>query len=85
MSRVQVAEQDAAGKVQEELDRPYGFIGGWRAVDTDLDVVAAESALSQAPGPLEEGGAMLLSLKHDGEAQARPSEALAARRPGIGG
>jgi excisionase family DNA binding protein len=71
VSRVQVAEryvravdeQDAARKVQEELDRPYGFIGGWRTVDTDLDVVAAESALSQAPGPLEEGGAMLLSLK----------------------
>lgn len=85
MSRVQVAEQDAARKVQEELDRPCGFIGGWRTVDTDLDVGSRGSALSQAPGPLEEGGAMLLSLKRDGEAQARPSEALAARRPGIGG
>jgi excisionase family DNA binding protein len=71
VSRVQVAEryvravdeQDAVRKVQEELARPYGFIGGWRTVDTDLDVDEAESSLSQAPGPLEEGGAMLLSLK----------------------
>jgi excisionase family DNA binding protein len=71
VSRVQVAEryvravdeQDAVRKVQEELDRPYSFIGGWRTVDTDLDVAEAESPLSQAPGPLEEGGAMLLPLK----------------------
>ncbi len=71
VSRVQVSEryvravdeQDAARKVQEELDRPYGFIGGWRTVDTDLDVVEAESPLHQAPGPLREGGPALLSLK----------------------
>jgi excisionase family DNA binding protein len=71
VSRVQVAEryvravdeQDAVRKVQEELARPYSFIGGWRTVDTDLDVVEAESSLSQAPGPLEEGGTMLLPLK----------------------
>jgi excisionase family DNA binding protein len=71
VSRVQVAEryvravdeQDAVRKVQEELARPYSFIGGWCTVDTDLDVAEAESSLSRAPGPLEEGGAMLLSLK----------------------
>lgn len=71
VSRVQVAEryvravdeQDAVRKVQEELARPYSFIGGWRTVDTDLDVAEAESSLSQAPGPLDEGGAMLLPLK----------------------
>lgn len=71
VSRVQVAEryiravddQDAVRKVQEELDRPYGFIGGWRTVDTDLDVAEAESPLQKAPGPLDEHGSMLLPLK----------------------
>jgi hypothetical protein len=71
VSRVQVAEryvravdeEDAARKVQEELDRPYSFLGGWRTVDTDLDVVEAESPLQRAPGPLSEDGPTLLSLK----------------------
>jgi hypothetical protein len=57
VSRVQVAEryvravdeQDAARKVQEELARPYSFLGGWRTVDTDLDAVEADSPLEKAP------------------------------------
>jgi excisionase family DNA binding protein len=71
VSRVQIAErfvravneEDAAKKVQEELDRPYGFLGGWRTTDTDLDVVAAESPLTQAPVPLSEDGSALMSIK----------------------
>lgn len=71
VGRVQVAEryiravdeQDAVRKVQEELDRPYGFLGGWRTVDTDLDVVQAESPLAVAPAPLGGDGTALLSLK----------------------
>ncbi|MEU5552841.1 helix-turn-helix domain-containing protein [Micromonospora sp. NPDC047793] len=71
VSRVQVAERyvravdedGAMRKVQDELNRPYSFIGGWRTVDTDLDVVEAESPLHAAPAPLDEGGSALLSLK----------------------
>lgn len=71
VSRVQVAEryvravdeQDAARKVQEELDRPYSFLGGWRTVDTDLDVVEADSPLEKAPGPLAEDRTLVMPAK----------------------
>jgi excisionase family DNA binding protein len=71
VSRVQVAEryvravdeQDAARKVQEELARPYSFTGGWRTVDTDLDVVEADSPLEKAPVPLAEDGTLLMPAK----------------------
>ena len=71
VSRVQVAERyvravdedDAVRKVQDELSRPYGFLGGWRTIDTDLDVAEAESSLPTAPAPLGEGGTALLPLK----------------------
>lgn len=71
VSRVQVAEryvravdeQDAARKVQEELDRPYSFLGGWRTVDTDLDVVEADSPLEKAPVPLAEEGALVMPAR----------------------
>lgn len=71
VSRVQVAEryvravdeQDAARKVQEELDRPYSFLGGWRTVDTDLDVVEADRPLEKAPVPLAEDGTLMMPAK----------------------
>lgn len=49
--------------MQEELARPYSFLGGWRTVDTDLDVVEAESPLEKAPVPLAEDGTLLLPSK----------------------
>ena len=44
VSRVQTAERhvrapseaEALAKVQAELDKPYGFIGGWQTIDTDM-------------------------------------------------
>lgn len=30
-------EETAAQKVQAELDRPYGFLGSWQTIDTDMD------------------------------------------------
>lgn len=71
VSRVQTAErfvratdEDAAiKKVQEELDRPYGFLGGWQTVDTDMDVVEAQSSLPGSPQPIGNDGTALLSVK----------------------
>ena len=71
VSRVQVAErfvsafdaEEAAKKVQEELDKPYGYLGTWRTVDTDLDVHEEEARLASAPPPLPETGTALLSIK----------------------
>jgi excisionase family DNA binding protein len=71
VSRVQVAEryvravdeEEAAKRIQDELDRPYGFFAAWRTTGTDIDIQEVESALQMAPPPLGEGGAMLLSVK----------------------
>jgi hypothetical protein len=49
-TRVQVAErfvratsdEDAAKKVQEEFDRPYGYFGSWKTVTSEVDIVEAE-------------------------------------------
>jgi excisionase family DNA binding protein len=57
-----IDEDDAARKLSEELARPYGYIGQWETVSTDIEVLAAESSLPAAPGPLAEG-ALLLALK----------------------
>lgn len=59
-----VDEESAAQKVQAERDRPYGFLGSWETIDTDMDIVAAESPLSNPPSQLvDETGAVLMSVK----------------------
>jgi excisionase family DNA binding protein len=72
ISRVQTAErhvratteEDAIRKVQEELERPYGFLGGWNTVGTDMDIVAAESVLGDGvPSQINQDGGFLLSVK----------------------
>lgn len=73
VSRVQTAERhvrattedDAMRKVQQELERPYGFLGGWTTIATDLDIVAAESPLDGASRVQinEADGGFLLSIK----------------------
>jgi len=58
--RVQIAERHvrasdeeaAAQKIQAELDRPYGFLGAWQTIDTDLDIVEADNPLSGPPPQL---------------------------------
>jgi hypothetical protein len=37
------SEEDAIRKVQEELERPYGFFGGWTLIGTDMDTITIES------------------------------------------
>jgi excisionase family DNA binding protein len=72
VSRVQTAErhvraaseEDAIRKVQEELERPYGFFGGWTTIGTDMDIVAIESPLGgNAPPQISQDGGFLLSVK----------------------
>jgi hypothetical protein len=46
VTRVQVAErfvratseEDAAAKVQEEFERPYGYFGSWKTTTSEVDV-----------------------------------------------
>ncbi|HUY45494.1 MAG TPA: helix-turn-helix domain-containing protein [Streptosporangiaceae bacterium] len=59
-----VSEEDATRKVQEELERPYGFLGGWTTIGTDMDIVTVESALGDtAPAQISQDGSFLLSVK----------------------
>lgn len=61
---VRAADRDAAAKkIQAELDRPYGYMGEWRTIDSEMDVRETEEALLKAPGPLGEGGSLVLSVK----------------------
>jgi excisionase family DNA binding protein len=59
-----VSEEDAIRKVQEELERPYGFLNGWTTVGTDMDIVAIESPLGDGvPAQINQDGSFLLSVK----------------------
>lgn len=75
ISRVQPAtrhvraasEEDARKKIEDELSRPYGFLGAWQTVAQDLDLVAIESPLGDQPLPdhaaLKDDGGFVLSIK----------------------
>lgn len=71
VTRVQVAErwvratdeEDAAKKVQEEFDRPYGYFGNWTTTTSEVEVVEAEQTTVVTPNPLSPSGPMLLGLK----------------------
>jgi excisionase family DNA binding protein len=76
VTRVQVAErfvrasdeEAAAGKVQEEFERPYGFFGSWKTTGSEIDVIEAEQTTVIGPASLSDGGPMLLSVKESGKA-----------------
>jgi excisionase family DNA binding protein len=75
ISRVQIAtrhvraasEEDARTKIEDELSRPYGFLGAWQTVAQDLDLIAIESPLGDQPLPdhaaLKDDGGFVLSIK----------------------
>ena len=75
ISRVQTAtrhvraasEEEARKKIEDELSRPYGFLGAWQTVAQDLDLVAIESPLGDQPLPdhaaLRDEGGFVLSVK----------------------
>lgn len=59
-----VGEEDAIRKVQEELERPYGFLGGWTTIGTDMDIITVESVLGDGvPAQISQDGSFLLSVK----------------------
>lgn len=70
-TRVQVAErfvratneEDAASKVQAELDRPYGYLGSWKTTSSEVDIIEAEQTTVIGPANLSATGPMLLSIK----------------------
>jgi excisionase family DNA binding protein len=59
-----ISEEEAIDKVQEELERPYGFLGGWHTIGTDMDIVSIESVLDdRVPAQVSRDGSLLLSVK----------------------
>jgi hypothetical protein len=57
------SEEEAAKRVQEELDRPYGYLGNWQTISTNVDITEVSSPIQTAPAPVTETGAVLLSIK----------------------
>jgi excisionase family DNA binding protein len=56
-------EEDAAKRIQEELDRPYGFLGSWKTTNTGMEITEVESSLREGAPALKGEGKMLLSVK----------------------
>jgi excisionase family DNA binding protein len=57
-----VDEEDAIRKIQEELDRPYGYLGSWQTTATYIEVLEVDPAIRTALPPVGEGP-MILPLK----------------------
>ena len=83
-TRVQVAErivratdeEDAAAKVQEEFERPYGYFGSWKIVGTEVEVVEMEQTTAIGPTSLSNGGPMLLSVKDSARSLGIPTGSI---------
>jgi len=59
-----ISEEEAIRKVQEELEHPYGFLGGWKTIGTDMDIVSIDSVLDDhVPAQVSSEGSFLLSVK----------------------
>jgi excisionase family DNA binding protein len=90
ISRVQTAtrhvrassEEEARKKIEDELIRPYGFLGAWETVAQDLDLVAVESPLGGRPLPdhlaLKDEGGFMLSIKATARFLGVPEHSLRA-------
>jgi excisionase family DNA binding protein len=76
VTRVQVAErfvrapseEEAATKVQQEFDRPYGYFGSWKMTNSEIDVIEAEQTTVIGPTHLSADGPLLLSIQHAAKA-----------------
>jgi len=76
VTRVQVAErfvrapseEEAAAKVQEEFERPYGYFGSWKTTSSEIDVIEGEQTTVIGPTHLSDTGPLLLSLKDTAKA-----------------
>jgi excisionase family DNA binding protein len=56
-------EEEAAAKVQEEFERPYGYFGSWKTTTSEIDVIEAEQTTVIGPTHLSDTGPLLLNLK----------------------
>lgn len=71
VTRVQVAErfvrapseEEAAVKIQQEFERPYGYFGSWKTTSSEIDVIEAEATSVIGPTHLSADGPLLLSIK----------------------
>jgi excisionase family DNA binding protein len=57
-----VDEQEAVGKIQAELEKPYSFLGHWTTSAVDIEVIGAEVTQLTSPS-LGTEGPLLLSVK----------------------
>jgi excisionase family DNA binding protein len=55
-------EERALSKIQEELTKPFGFLGSWQTVETGAEILSVESNAVYPTGPLPDG-LMMLSVK----------------------
>jgi excisionase family DNA binding protein len=62
VTRVQSAERSVSAtdveaamqKIQDEIERPYGFLGGWKTEGVEIEVISAESRIGGAS--VDDGG-----------------------------
>jgi excisionase family DNA binding protein len=52
-------EQAAIGKVESELQKPYGLLGAWTTVVTQIEVVGTEPVAGISSAKVEEGPLLL--------------------------
>jgi excisionase family DNA binding protein len=52
-------EQAAIAKIESELQKPYGLLGSWNTVDTQIEVVGAESLPNVSSANVGEGPLLL--------------------------
>ncbi|HYT79730.1 MAG TPA: hypothetical protein VEQ37_10830 [Actinomycetota bacterium] len=48
-------EEAAIAKVEAELQKPYGLLGSWKTVDTQIEVVGAEPVAGISSADVGEG------------------------------
>jgi hypothetical protein len=70
VSRVQTAERSVSAtdpeaaieKIRAEIEKPYGFLGGWKTEGYEVEVLSAESRLDGSPSAVGDSP-MLFSIK----------------------
>ncbi len=52
-------EESAIAKTESELQKPFGLLGSWTTVDTQIEIVGTESVTSVTSGHFGEGPLLL--------------------------
>jgi excisionase family DNA binding protein len=72
-------EQAAIAKVESELQKPYGLLGAWTTVDTQIELVGAEPVAGASSANVEDGPLLLsvaAAAKHLGLSRGRLYELI---------